>query len=120
MDKMAIFGAVTSALFALSRSFALVKTGRIGVLTTWDKVRRTKDGQVKLIYPGFKLYFPFVQKILSAPLYKQTQNMREQSITLGNGLSYKFNAYMQYRLDGSSPDAVERFLCMVEDTALAV
>ncbi len=105
---------IVSTIAAMLSSFRYVREGEIGCVTTLGKASRDKNGKIKLIGPGFRLIFPFIQSINRAHIRKNSDVFSDLQITLKNGLSYKFNAYIIYHVD-VTPDSIESVLFILED-----
>lgn len=91
-----IISTVVSGLSASAFAFNFVKEGEIGCITTFGKAHRNSKGDLKLIKSGFKIIVPFVQKIHKVHIKKNTSSYKDLKITLKNGLSYNFDAYIVY------------------------
>ena len=114
MELLSVGGAVGSAILSIFKAGYFVKTGEIGAVTTFGAVNRTRDGKIKLLGPGFKMVIPFAQTIVKVHTRKRTSNFSNWSITLKNGLSYTFDAYMVYHVK-SDPQSVENILFSLQD-----
>lgn len=92
-----------------------IKEGEKGVKTTFGKAARTKDGKVKVLgSQKIPILLPFVQKFVKTHIKSNTQHLPGMGITLKNGLSYTFDASLEYDvLD--DPDHMENVLFTLED-----
>lgn len=93
---------------------AFVKEGEIGCITTFGKAQRNTDGKIKLVKPGFLFIIPIIQKVNKVHTRKNTDQFTGLQVTLNNGLSYKFNAYIIYHV-ATDPNSVESVLFEIED-----
>ncbi len=92
-----------------------IKEGEKGVKTTFGKASRTKDGKVKVIGPQkVPILLPFVQKFVKTHIKSNTQHLPDMRITLKNGLSYTFDASIEYDIL-DDPDHMENVLFVLED-----
>jgi len=114
MELLSVGGALGSAIAALFKAGYFVKTGEVGAITTFGAVSRTKNGEIKLLGPGFKMVIPFAQTIVKVHTRKRTENFSNWSITLKNGLSYTFDAYMVYHVK-SDANSIENVLFSLEN-----
>lgn len=114
MNWIELLSAVGTSGLAISKSGYFVKTGEIGCVTTFGTVKRDKNGKVKLIGSGFKFVIPFAQTILKVHTRKNTDSFENLFITLKNGISYKFNAYIVYHIM-PNPDAIENVLFTLDN-----
>ena len=103
-----------SALVTLGNSFTLVKEGELGSLTSFGKAARGRDGKIKVIKPGFKLLVPFKDKIRRAHIRMDTVSLHNLTVTLKNGLSYHYSAFVSYHVS-EKPEDLEKYLYQVED-----
>jgi len=113
-EWLSLLSAIAGTGTVVAKSGYFVKTGEIGALTTFGAVKRGKNGKIKLLSPGFKVVIPFAQTIIKAHTRKNTDNFQELFITLSNGISYKFNAYIVYHVM-SDADSVENVLFSLDN-----
>lgn len=109
--------AVSTGLGALATFLSIfrwVKEGEVGVMTTFGKAKRDSNKKVVLVKPGFVFIFPVVQGINKLHVKKNSDSYSGLSVTLKNGLSYNFNAYVVYWVK-PDPDSIENVLFVVED-----
>jgi hypothetical protein len=114
MDWIGLFSALAGSGVAVAKSGYFVKTGEVGAITTFGSVKRGNNGKIILLNAGFKLVIPFAQSILKVHTRKNTDNFSGLFITLKNGISYKFNAYVVYHVI-DEPDAIENVLFTLDD-----
>ena len=104
----------SSILITAFNSIAFVKEGELGSLTAFGKAVRTRDKKIKVIKPGFRLLVPFKDKIRRAHIRMDTVSLHNLTVTLKNGLSYNYSAFVSYHVS-DRPDDLEKYLYQVED-----
>ena len=109
-----ILGALGSAILGLFKGFALVKEGQLGSMTTFGKARRGTDAKIKVIKPGFVVMIPFVNSIQRAHVRMDSLELNNLNVTLKNGLSYQYSAFVAYHVS-NEPNDLEKFLYKVEN-----
>lgn len=107
-------GTGVGALISFFSSFKWVKEGELGVLTTFGKASRNNDGTVKLVQKGFKFIIPFIQTLDKVHTQKNTSLYSGLGVTLKNGISYSFNAFIVYHIKPTE-FAIENVLFKLED-----
>lgn len=84
------------------------------MLTTFGKAKRNSDGTVKLVHQGFKFIIPFVQTLDKVHTQKNSSLYNGLGVTLKNGISYSFNAFIVYHIKPTA-FAIENVLFKLED-----
>jgi len=106
--------ASAGGIFSGFKAVTFVREGERGILLTFGKAKRSKDGKVKLWGPGFRPMIPFVQRVEKIHMQKNTLNFPNFTVTLKNNLSYIFSGYIVYHIM-DTPDWVEHALFRLED-----
>lgn len=114
MDWLGLTSTLFGSSVAVAKSGYFVKTGEVGALTTFGAVKRGSDGKIVLIYEGFKFVVPFAQTIIKVHTKKNTEAFSDLFITLKNGISYKFNAYIVYHVM-NDPISIENILFTLDN-----
>ena len=91
----------------------MVKEGQLGSLTVFGRAVR-RNGKIKVIKPGLRLMIPLVHNMQKAHIRMDSLELNDLNVTLKNGLSYHYSAYVAYHVSGE-PDDLEKFLYKVEN-----
>lgn len=103
------FGGVAATAMGLK----FVKEGTLGSKTTFGKAHRTSTGKLKVYKPGFVFIIPVINQMNTAHIRMDSVTLSDLNITLKNGLSYHYSAYVAYHVS-KDPDHLERFIYQVE------
>lgn len=114
LDWWAYLLAAGGGLWSGIKSVSFVAEGERGVLLTFGKARREADGKIRVFGPGFRPLIPFAQRIVKTHMQKNTLWFENLQVTLGNGLSYTFDAYISYHIK-DDPQWIEHVLFTLED-----
>lgn len=107
--------AAAGGIWSGVKSVSFVAEGERGILLTFGKARRQPDGTVRVFGPGFRPIIPFAQRIAKTHMQKNTLWFENLQVTLGNNLSYTFDAYVSYHII-DEPQWIEHVLFTLEDS----
>ncbi len=91
-------GLLVFGLFTLFKGLKFVQEGERGLIVRFGKVRRTKDGEPKIIEPGFIILLPYVDSLRKRHVRQQPIPLDEQVVTLKSGLSFRVAGVMYVRV----------------------
>lgn len=110
---------IVTVLTGLFAGFRFVREGEKGSISRFGKARRNNDGKIKVVNPGIVFFIPFVDSINRIHMRIRTLEYANLSATLTNGLSYKYEVFIIYKVI-DNPDDIEKALYLVENLPAAV
>lgn len=114
-EWLAYMVAAAGGIWSGIKTVSFVSEGELGVLLTFGKAARDKEtGEVRILKPGFRALIPFAQRIVKIHIQKNTLWFENLMVTMGNNLTYTFDAYISYHID-HSPAKIEHVLFTLED-----
>jgi len=86
------------AIISVFKAFKFVKEGEEGIKLRFGKAVRRADGEPKVHPAGFAVLIPFADTLVTRHVRVQTLELKQQSITIKNGLSYIVDAVLRFRV----------------------
>lgn len=111
--QMAII-ALAAVLVGLAKGLVFVREGELGSRTTFGKAKRGRDKKIIITDPGFVILIPFIHSMQKAHIRMDSVVLKDLAVTLGNGLSYQYSAFVAYHVS-PKPEDLEKFLYQVEN-----
>ncbi len=90
--------AIVPAVISIMKAFKFVKEGEEGIKLRFGKAIRNSDGTARVYQPGFAVLLPFADSLVTRHVRIQTLELKRQSITIKNGLSYVVDAVLRFRV----------------------
>ena len=105
---------VIGFISAVFKSIVIVQEGELGTKTTFGALDRHKNGDLKLLKPGFNFVMPFVQQVKKVHLKTNTYEIKDLSVTLKNKLSYNFKGFITLHIIAETKP-IENILYTIEN-----
>ena len=90
--------ALVSAVTTFLKSFKFVQEGERGVKVQFGRVIRNRDGNPRIIEPGFVWLIPWVETLRRRHVRQQTLSFDKQEILLPSGLIFVVEATVLFRV----------------------
>lgn len=96
---MQILAGMGAALFALFRTLKFVNEAEQGVRLRFGKAVRDREGNPKILEPGFLFIIPFVENLMKHHTREQPLTLSEQEVILKDNSVFHVGAAAYYRVN---------------------
>src|SRR3989338_7797638 len=89
---------IISMIVGFFKAFRFVREGEQGIKLRFGKALRNKQGEPKIIDPGFAFLVPFVDTLKRHHVRQETIRFDHQQIMIQDGLIFNVNAIVIFRV----------------------
>lgn len=103
IDVITQFGPALAALGGLVGGSKLIHEGQRGIKLRFGKAVRTRDGQPKVIRPGFVFVVPGIEQLVRIHVRTRTVNLPTQEMTLADKTVFHIGGVVRCKVIDSPP-----------------
>lgn len=94
-----LISVIVGAIFTLAKTFKFIQEGERGLKLRFGKVVKNRNGEPKVIEPGFTLLIPYVESLVRHHVRQQTVSLRNQRIMTSDHLIFNVSAMVNFRVN---------------------